>query len=131
MRGRTAYVYTPEKTKTYQQVVGWEAKKVCKKPLKGPVAVFMRLFSMGRYDLDNVAKSILDGMNGICYEDDEQVSLLIVSKAKVDREQYERAEIEIMPLKSVSGLPARIFKERKAKRVSGSNQTEEQGNGGI
>lgn len=98
MRGRTAYVYTPEKTKEYQQLVGWIARKSCKKPLKGPVAVFMRLYTKGRFDIDNVAKSILDGMNGICYLDDEQVNLLIVAKEKVENEQNERAEIEVMPL---------------------------------
>ena len=55
---------------------------------------------MGRYDLDNVAKSILDGMNKICYQDDEQVVLLVVSKEKVDDEKEERAEVEVMPFKA-------------------------------
>lgn len=100
LKGRTAYVYTPEKTKSYQQLVGWVARKKCRKPLEGPVAVFMRLYSMGRYDLDNVAKSILDGMNKICYQDDEQVVLLVVSKEKVDDEKEERAEVEVMPFKA-------------------------------
>ena len=31
-------------------------------------------------DLDNIAKSILDACNGLVYEDDAQVTLLIVSK---------------------------------------------------
>lgn len=60
--------------------------------------MFMRLYTKGRFDIDNVAKSILDGMNGICYLDDEQVNLLIVAKEKVENEQNERAEIEVMPL---------------------------------
>lgn len=33
-----------------------------------------------RGDIDNVAKSILDGMNGICFKDDIQVAELIVNK---------------------------------------------------
>lgn len=33
-----------------------------------------------RGDIDNVAKSILDGMNGICFKDDIQVVELIVNK---------------------------------------------------
>lgn len=31
-------------------------------------------------DLDNIAKSILDACNGLVYEDDSQVTMLIVSK---------------------------------------------------
>lgn len=31
-------------------------------------------------DLDNIAKSILDACNGIVYEDDSQVTMLVVSK---------------------------------------------------
>lgn len=83
MRGRAAFVYTPEKTKAYQQLVGWEARKVCKQPLTGPVEVSMKLFSRSRFDLDNVAKSILDGMCGICYVDDVQVEVLHVTKQAV------------------------------------------------
>lgn len=100
LRGRTAFIYTPEKTKSYQELVGFVARKKCKRPLDGPVAVFIRLFSKGRYDVDNVAKSILDGLNRICYQDDEQVCLLVVSKEKVGNEKEERAEVEIMPLEA-------------------------------
>lgn len=98
MRGRAAFVYTPEKTKAYQQLVGWEAKKVCKQPLTGPVEVSMKLFSRSRFDLDNVAKSILDGMCGICYVDDVQVEVLHVTKQAVKNKREERAEIEVRPL---------------------------------
>ena len=31
-------------------------------------------------DIDNIAKSILDALNGLAYEDDSQVTLLMVSK---------------------------------------------------
>lgn len=116
MRGRTAYIYTPEKTRTYERIVGWTAKKVCKKPLKGPVAVHIRLYSMGRFDVDNVAKSILDGLCGVCFKDDEQVNVLFVSKEKVETEKDERAEVEVMPLKAVSGFQGDLFGEIKSKK---------------
>lgn len=45
-----------------------------------------------RPDIDNISKSILDGLNGIAYGDDNQVTELIVHKLYSDRA---RAEIEI------------------------------------
>jgi len=33
-----------------------------------------------RPDVDNIAKTVLDGMNGVIYEDDAQVTYLKVSK---------------------------------------------------
>jgi len=33
-----------------------------------------------RPDVDNIAKTVLDGMNGVVYEDDAQVTYLKVSK---------------------------------------------------
>ncbi|GGK33175.1 hypothetical protein GCM10010965_27520 [Caldalkalibacillus thermarum] len=98
MRGRTAYVYKDEKTREYERLVGFIAKQACKRPLKGPVQVNIRLFSMNDFDVDNVAKSVLDGMNKICFKDDNQVTALYVSKTKVRTEKEERAEVEVRPL---------------------------------
>lgn len=47
-------------------------------------------------DIDNLAKSILDGLNGIAYGDDNQVTELILHKLYSDRA---RAEIEITEVK--------------------------------
>ena len=56
----------------------------------------LRLFIRGRSgDVDNYSKSILDGLNGVAYEDDDQVVELQVRKYKVKRKEEERAEIEI------------------------------------
>jgi len=49
----------------------------------------------GRLDADNIAKSILDGLNGVVYEDDDQVIELLVRKHKVKRKEEERVEIEV------------------------------------
>jgi len=46
-------------------------------------------------DVDNVAKSVLDGLNGVAYEDDDQVVELLVKKHKVKRKEDERVEIEV------------------------------------
>jgi len=58
--------------------------------------VKLHLFLRGRSgDVDNYSKSILDGLNGVTYEDDDQVVELLVKKHKVKRKEEERVEIEI------------------------------------
>lgn len=94
-RGRKAFIYTPPATKEYEKAVGWEAKAQGCQPMDGPVKVSLEVFVRGRMDVDNVAKSILDGLNGVAYEDDDQVVELLVKKHKVTNTADERVEIEI------------------------------------
>mgnify|MGYP001222876200 CR=1 FL=1 len=65
------------------------------RPVEGPVSVALSVYVKGRLDADNIAKSILDGLNGVAYEDDDQVVELQVRKYKVKRKEEERVEIEI------------------------------------
>jgi len=101
VRGRTAYVYTPPETKEYERLVGWVAKSEGCRPVEGPVSVALSVYVKGRLDADNIAKSILDGLNGVAYEDDDQVIELLVRKHKVKRKEEERVEIEIREFKEV------------------------------
>ncbi len=95
VRGRKAFVYTPPATREYEKIVGWVAKSLGCRPVEGPVSVSLRVFCRRKMDVDNVAKSILDGLNGIAYEDDDQVVELRVRKFKVKNKAEERVEIEI------------------------------------
>jgi len=95
VRGRKAYVYTPPETKEYENIVGWVAKCMGCRPTEEPVSVMLDIYARGKMDVDNVAKSILDGLNGVAYEDDDQVVELLVRKHKVKRKEEERVEIEI------------------------------------
>jgi len=95
VRGRKAFIYTPPATREYEKLVGWIAKCSGCKPVDGPVAVDLDIYVRIRMDLDNVAKSVLDGLNGIAYQDDGQVVELLVRKHKVRRKEEERVEIEI------------------------------------
>ena len=92
---KKAIIYTPESTRNYEEVVGIIGKMACKEPLTGPVAVEIRAFTSAKMDADNIAKSALDGLNGITFIDDDQVVDLRVLKLKVKREQEERVEIDI------------------------------------
>ena len=42
-------------------------------------------------DLDNIAKAILDSLNGIAYKDDSQIVSLLISKKYSDRPRVEIA----------------------------------------
>jgi crossover junction endodeoxyribonuclease RusA len=85
------HVYTPKRTRDYEQSVGWMAKKEMagRKPQAGPVSVEIGFYYKGRdFDLDNAIKSVLDGMNGIVYENDRQVEAITAYKFKLASEGH-------------------------------------------
>ncbi len=94
------HAYTPEKTRMYEELVGWKAKQVIKSPLRKNIAVYITIYASSKIqgDLDNYAKSILDGMNGVAYIDDKQISYLTIQRLKGEQEMV---EIEIEELKEV------------------------------
>lgn len=95
VHGKKAYIYTPPATREYEKLVGWVAKSVGCQPVEGPVSVSLNVYARGKLDADNIAKSILDGLNGIAYQDDDQVIELHIWKHKVKDKTEERVEIEI------------------------------------
>jgi len=93
--------YTPKKTSDYEASVREAAQQaMTREPLETPLAAFLyfrlpipKSYSKKRIaaclsglerptkkpDLDNLAKSVLDGLNGVVYKDDSQlVSLHII-----------------------------------------------------
>ena len=102
-RGGFARAYTPAKTRRYEDLVRCEAIDAMngREPLQEPVCVTItaylempkRLSSakridacagiikpVGRMDVDNIAKSAIDGCNAIVFKDDNLVTDLIVRK---------------------------------------------------
>jgi len=102
-RGKFPVAYTPAKTKTYEDEVRLIATKAkgSGSTLEGSVGVFIYItFSVPQSyskrkreaclsgeqkhtkkpDLDNVAKALIDGMNGIIFKDDSQITSLHVTK---------------------------------------------------
>jgi Holliday junction resolvase RusA-like endonuclease len=80
------HAFTPKKTLARERAVGLAFKVAAPrgwKPLTGPVALSMRFCrsTRQRVDLDNLAKSILDGLNGIAFADDSQIVELLAVKA--------------------------------------------------
>lgn len=100
--GGRARSYTPEKTREYERAVSdCYTVKYGHLKLLGPLAVKIIAYSSipkstskkkrlemlngtikntKKPDVDNIAKAILDGLNGAAYEDDKQVCSLTVEK---------------------------------------------------
>jgi Holliday junction resolvase RusA-like endonuclease len=96
-------VYTPDATRRHEEVVRTTAIVAMGNtpPIRGPVKLVIvesrvipaswpptkreaalrgEIQPVGKPDIDNVAKLIKDALNGICYDDDAQVCLLVARK---------------------------------------------------
>ena len=108
-------MFTPEKTRSYEAIVRSISAEAMgtMTPIEGPVAMHLRAYFQApknlkksyreavdretlpvtkRPDVDNIAKSLADGMNGIVYKDDAQVFSATAEKFYSDRP---RVEVEI------------------------------------
>ena len=103
-RGGFARAYVPQKhpVHAYRRAIAFEAVKAGAKPGRGTVnvvieAVFVRpkyhktkrgvkvtAPEIPRQDVDNVAKAVLDALNGVAWVDDTQVARLVIEKSYGD-----------------------------------------------
>ncbi len=118
-------VFTPADTRAYESVIKMTCTGLMRrrgeKPIEGPiraiiVAVWKRPQRMkkahpGRHwrpskpDCDNVAKAVLDALNGVAYEDDSQVVELTVQTIYAAAGEDPRLEIYVasaLPLQPLS-----------------------------
>lgn len=86
-RFSNGHAYTPSKTKEYEELVAWNYKLAGGTLFDGNVSIVITACFKGdggycaqRLDADNIAKVILDGLNGVGYNDDKQVVDLHVRK---------------------------------------------------
>lgn len=97
---KNGHVYTPEETKKYENLVAWAYKSSKGEKHTSPVRVTIKAYfkppkkskkvvedmlngkilPTKKPDVDNIAKIILDGLNGIAWEDDTQVVDVMVTK---------------------------------------------------
>ena len=117
-----ATIYTPKKTQGYEArfASAYGEKYPDEPPLQGAIEVTIRaFFSLSKADFnskgepnkkgtaklkgevvptkkpdcDNIAKAVLDGLNGVAFQDDSQVTLLYIQKTYSLRP---RVEVQIM-----------------------------------
>lgn len=116
---RKGFTYTPQKTVNYENLIRWtfQSKFPNHKPFEGYIeAEIKAIFDVPKSyskkkklelldgncnydhtpDVDNVAKIVLDSLNGIAYKDDSQVTVL-----KVIKEYGDQAKI-IVKLKEIN-----------------------------
>lgn len=79
--GKNGQHYTPEVTRTYETRVGWAARAALHGRPRNEaddlsVSAVFNIIDRQRCDVDNLAKTLLDGMNGIVWRDDNQVTEL-------------------------------------------------------
>ena len=102
-KGKCGKFYTPDKTKNFEELVKWSftskyniATQPSTKPFGAMITVIYKpaeslsnkkkeeliksFWHTKKPDADNIAKSILDALNGLAYKDDSQVSALTVIK---------------------------------------------------
>jgi Holliday junction resolvase RusA-like endonuclease len=110
-------VFTPKKTREYENFICFIAKQYApKQPLEGSLLVEIKFFfsppkkltkkgivsfegvsKNSRPDLDNLIKSVLDGLNSSGFwKDDSQIAKLVAEKLWTDKEP--RIEITISTL---------------------------------
>lgn len=117
-RGRNGIMYTPKKTRDFEEYVSLVTKMKVKEPLKSGLEVSIlvkkkppkswskkkkkeaiegKIIANVTPDVDNYAKSILDGMNGVAFEDDAQIIELTV------RKEYSKNDGAIVEIVEIDG----------------------------
>lgn len=91
--GRRGRVFTPQQTIDFERAVRKAYEGPCAdKPVDVTIALYKNRFAVTitehrnhpssglRGDIDNYAKAILDGLNGVAYTDDKLVKRLTITK---------------------------------------------------
>lgn len=79
-----------------------------------------RLPHCSRPDCDNLAKGVLDALNGLAYDDDSQVSQLIVRKVKAAEGEVPGVTVELVAAYESPAIAAGLRSRCALTRPSGS-----------
>lgn len=90
--------YTPPETAAYERLVALCATAAGVQPIEGKVQmeIVVCFGDNRRRDVDNCAKALCDGAQGIAYKDDSQVWDLRIRRVE---DGDPRAEVEVLPMK--------------------------------
>ena len=105
-RGSKTFAYTPEKTKAGEERVAWTYRSLAKGVPSDPEIAYrveMHFFNgtRQRRDVDNMVKLILDGLNGVAWVDDNQVTQIEARKSYVTKAEA-RTEVRLYKVGSLN-----------------------------
>jgi Holliday junction resolvase RusA-like endonuclease len=86
-------LFTNAKYILYKTNVSCFATLGTKHKIKKSVEVHIEVWTAK--DIDNLIKATLDGMNGICYDDDRQIERLSVIKHTIKKREMETIKIQV------------------------------------
>lgn len=99
-------VFTPKTTLDYEKLIAqaWFAKYGTTS-VEGRITVHVDVYSTtaDRSDVDNYLKSVLDGLQGAAFENDNKVTCAKVSKTKVLKGEAEFVRVAIFPEGAIVG----------------------------
>lgn len=102
--------FTPQKTKDYQQVVALVARQHIRKLYHSPLFMhlkFYREIQRGKKpDVDNLAKSVMDALEGIAYKNDDLIRKLYIEVEYIRGNP--RCEVFIAPISDTQAINERL-----------------------
>jgi len=90
-------------TAYFEPAPSWSKKKIA--------AALANEFRPGKFDVDNVAKAALDGLNGIAFRDDKQIADLRVRKFFATES---RLEITVSPIAGAQEQSDGVLRDKAA-----------------
>lgn len=120
-KGKGGRFYTPEKTKVYEETIGWEYHRAVNEgranvymdgePVRAILGFFYSIPSSyskkrrksilegnesltRRPDVDNLVKAVFDGLNGVAFADDSQVVEVFAMKEYTDEQSHVTINLE-------------------------------------
>jgi len=115
-KGGKVRAFTPNTTTSYENLVKITAQTYFKTPLTGAISLSIHFllprpkylywkrkpmfacYCDKRPDIDNLAKAVIDGLNGVAFKDDGQISVLHITKMYHSGDEGPRTEIEVEEL---------------------------------
>ncbi|MFW6173908.1 MAG: RusA family crossover junction endodeoxyribonuclease [Elusimicrobiota bacterium] len=97
-KGGKVRIYTPKTTATFENLIKLKAEEHFQNPMDGSISLAIRfylprpkrliwkckpmpeVYSDKRPDIDNLAKAVIDGLNGVAFKDDGQIADLHITK---------------------------------------------------
>lgn len=123
MKGGRAITTTPPRTRRYEKHVRACAKDAAERShfyaLRGDrlnVELLVYVDNRRRTDIDNLGKAVLDGCNGVIWDDDEQIDRLLILR-QYDRENP-RTEVRVWCVRTA-------FEERASEQLSKGHEVGE------